>query len=538
MNYEPKVKLLIVDDEPDNLDLLYRTFRRNFQVFKAENPRQALEILDQEGEMALIISDQKMPYMSGTEFLCQTVDKFPDTIRILLTGYTDVDYLVEAINTGKVFKYLTKPWNPNELKIIVQQAAETYQLLKQRTEKLRRTLRQEEVFNQITTSIRESLDYEEMLQRIVEAIAKNWTLTKVVLRSVEEGKLSAKCLQFNHKESQKICAELESLMEQCLTTSQTQIKQNNNYLEIVLPLIFQQKTLAILALDQVKTDSYWHDTDLKLLESVAEQASLAMSQAKLYQQLQQQTQKMRHELEVARQIQSNLLRQTWPESDQVNIEAFCYPAAEVGGDFFEVYIHPQGDIWLAVGDVSGKGVPAALLMTSTMSLLRRELAQEISPQPDLVMRNLNQIMSDDLFSTNCFVTLFLARYTPTNHQLLYSNAGHIYPLIWSLENLKPGLTTVPNYLKLRGIPLGILPLWKGQSGEISLKKGEIFLLISDGITEATVTEHSLLNQEGLWELIRSQTDFFSLNNLFKLFTESTNPHQEDDQTMVSLEILQ
>jgi serine phosphatase RsbU (regulator of sigma subunit)/FixJ family two-component response regulator len=538
MNNEQKLKILIVDDEKCNLNLLYFTLRKNFQVFSAENPPQALEILEKEGEMAIIISDQKMPYMTGIEFLCETVEKFPDTIRILLTGYTDVDYLVEAINVGKVFKYITKPWNPQELTIIVQQAAQTYQLLKQRTEQLRQTLRQKEVFNQITTSIRESLDYEEMLQRIVEAIAKNWNLTEVVLTPIEKGKLSTKSLQFNHKNNPKICEELNLLMEQCLTTCKTQIRENNNSLEIALPLIFQQKNLAILALHRVIIDNYGYDTELQLLEAVAEQAALAMSQAKLYQKLQQQTARMCHELEVARQIQCNLLRQSWTLLDTVNIEALCHPAAEVGGDFFEVYINPKGDIWLAVGDVSGKGIPAALLMAGAICLLRRELVQEISPQPETVMRNLNQIMCDDLFSTNCFVTLFLARYTPTNHKLVYCNAGHIYPLIWSLKKLKLGLTTVPNYLKLRGIPLGILPIWRGESGEIILNKGDILLLISDGITEATVKEHSLLNQEGLWELIRSQTEVFKLDNLFKLFNQYTNKNQEDDQTMVSMEILQ
>jgi response regulator RpfG family c-di-GMP phosphodiesterase len=106
-----KLKLMVVDDEPDNLDLLYRTFRRDFQVYKADSALSALEVLDEQGEMAVIISDQRMPEMNGTEFLGKTVDRFPDTIRILLTGYTDVEDLVEAINAGQVFKYITKPWN-------------------------------------------------------------------------------------------------------------------------------------------------------------------------------------------------------------------------------------------------------------------------------------------------------------------------------------------------------------------------------------------------------------------------------------------
>src|SRR6476646_10595263 len=186
-----KLKLMVVDDEPDNLDLLYRTFRRDFEVFKANSGLNALQTLDQEGEMAIIISDQRMPGMNGTEFLSKTVDRFPDTIRIVLTGYTDVEDLVEAINTGKVFKYITKPWMPDELKTVVQQAAETYQVLKQRTNELQRALRRESLFNAMTTAIRESLDYRSMLQTIVETIGSGFAATSCILRPVESDRLTS-----------------------------------------------------------------------------------------------------------------------------------------------------------------------------------------------------------------------------------------------------------------------------------------------------------------------------------------------------------
>ncbi|NJN88136.1 MAG: response regulator [Leptolyngbyaceae cyanobacterium SL_7_1] len=167
----PKLSLMVVDDELDNLDLLYRTFRRDFQVFKAESALKALQLLEQE-EMGIIISDQRMPKMSGTEFLSIAAERFPDTIRILLTGYTDVEDLVGAINTGRVFKYITKPWNPDDLRAVVYQAADAYRLLKQRTHELHRALRHESLFNTITTAIRESLDYTSMLQTIVERWVK------------------------------------------------------------------------------------------------------------------------------------------------------------------------------------------------------------------------------------------------------------------------------------------------------------------------------------------------------------------------------
>ena len=119
VNYDKDVqkpKLMVVDDEPDNLDLVYRTFWRDFEVYKANSVSHAWTILDQVGEMSVIISDQRMPDMKGTEFLSQIVERFPDTIRILLTAYTDVEDLVDAINSGRVFKYITKPWKPQQLR--------------------------------------------------------------------------------------------------------------------------------------------------------------------------------------------------------------------------------------------------------------------------------------------------------------------------------------------------------------------------------------------------------------------------------------
>ena len=102
LNRPKKPKMLVVDDEPDNLDLLYRTFRRDFNVLKAESGIRALEVLDIEGEVAVIISDQRMPEMKGTEFLSKTVPQFPNTVRIILTGFTDIEDLVDAINSGQV----------------------------------------------------------------------------------------------------------------------------------------------------------------------------------------------------------------------------------------------------------------------------------------------------------------------------------------------------------------------------------------------------------------------------------------------------
>jgi serine phosphatase RsbU (regulator of sigma subunit)/CheY-like chemotaxis protein len=553
-----KLKLMVVDDEPDNLDLLFRTFRRDFKVYKAESALQALQVLDESGEMAIIISDQRMPEMNGTEFLGKTVDRFPDTIRILLTGYTDVEDLVEAINSGQVFKYITKPWNPEELKRVVQQASETYRFSKQRTNTLRRALRRESLYNDVVSALRESLDYSHMLQTIVQTLGETFEATGCQVRSVEEGILSSQEFVYSQPEvAVEWPTNLEASMQSVLETPNTQIHsdlEEDGTLQIIVPLTYQHNLLAVLAIYQdPEAPNPWSEDDIQLLEVVAEQASLALSQAKLYQRTVKLAEQMQNELQVARRIQTNLLRQSWPALDTVHIQARCYPAREVGGDFFEVYVHSQGDVWVALGDVSGKGVPAALFMASGISVLRRELSQENSPDPEQVMKNLNSILSDDLISNNHFITMILARYTPSTQELAYANAGHIYPLIWSQSELMAqathspsSITVEPTYLKTRGIPLGILPQWRGQGGSLTLSSGDVVLITSDGITEATVVQtdgsnpnqsnRTMLHQEGLWQLLKQHKSQLNLDDLLACIREQ-NSVQEDDQTILSLEIL-
>ncbi|MGD1858827.1 MAG: response regulator [Leptolyngbyaceae cyanobacterium] len=167
-----KAKMLVVDDEPDNLDLLYRTFRRDFNVLRAESGQQALEILSEQGEVAVIISDQRMPEMKGTEFLSKTVPKFPDTVRIILTGFTDVEDLVDAINAGQVYRYITKPWNPDELKLVVDQAASTYDLLKQRGEAIDLLQNQHWLVMEMANIAQSESDVKAALPAIASAVQK------------------------------------------------------------------------------------------------------------------------------------------------------------------------------------------------------------------------------------------------------------------------------------------------------------------------------------------------------------------------------
>lgn len=122
-----KHSILCVDDEVDNVDALERLFRRKYNVLKATSGQEALSLLANH-RVSVIISDQRMPQMTGVEFLAESIKTHPDTIRILLTGYTDIDSVISAINSGHIYRYVTKPWDPVDLANAIDKAVERYEI--------------------------------------------------------------------------------------------------------------------------------------------------------------------------------------------------------------------------------------------------------------------------------------------------------------------------------------------------------------------------------------------------------------------------
>jgi len=125
--------VLYVDDEINNLNSFKAAFRRDFDIYVAQSAREGRKILDT-NEIGVIITDQRMPVMTGIEFLESILTIYPDTIRILLTGFSDMNAVMDAINRGQVYKYLVKPWQNDELKMYIQNALEIYHLRKENKE--------------------------------------------------------------------------------------------------------------------------------------------------------------------------------------------------------------------------------------------------------------------------------------------------------------------------------------------------------------------------------------------------------------------
>ncbi|GAB4356488.1 MAG: hypothetical protein Fur0042_25790 [Cyanophyceae cyanobacterium] len=318
-----KPKVLVIDDEADILDLLYRTLHREFRVLRANNGPEALEILEQEQDVAVIISDQRMPLMSGTEFLSLTAERYPDIIRIIVTGYTDVDDLVEAINSGKVFKYVTKPWDDEDLKRSVRKAVETHNVLRSRTGELRRALRRESLLNEVMATVRASLDPASILQVLVDALGRALDVHGCVVRSVAEGALQRETYIYRrslveplgdgsaaaggaiaggHPFGQgvgdlgdlvwmvdRVTVLDKPLAHPSLQGSDRATVAHREALaaaevtsSAIVPLFDRSEPLAMLALHRCGEPLPWGEDEIQLVMLVADQAALAVAQARTY----------------------------------------------------------------------------------------------------------------------------------------------------------------------------------------------------------------------------------------------------------------
>jgi CheY-like chemotaxis protein len=287
-----KLKILVVDDEPDNLDLLYRTFRRDFNVLKADSGVNALQVLAAEGEVAVIISDQRMPEMKGTEFLSKTVPQFPDTVRIILTGFTDIEDLVEAINAGQVYKYITKPWDPGELKAVVQRAAETYDLLKQRTEELRRAHAQMALLSVLVQVTQAASSLEETLAPIARAVSETFGAAGCILQLTNENILVATQGTYSETGNIENWLSQDPLTKEAIATGKMQVSLNvpkdtklvdaihyqNTGVQahLVIPISYRNQLLGVLSL-QWKQPCTLREDELMLINLLAELVAIALT---------------------------------------------------------------------------------------------------------------------------------------------------------------------------------------------------------------------------------------------------------------------
>ncbi len=326
---QAQYKILVVDDEPDLEHLVRQRMRRDvrdglYSFAFAHNGVEALELLNQDQDIDMVLTDINMPQMDGLTLLEQIPKVDPDVRSVIVSAYGDMKNIRTAMNRG-AFDFITKPIDFQDLRVTIN-----------------RTLRQ-------LTLWREALASRDKL---------------VVLQN---------------------------------------------------------------------------------------------------------------ELQVASQMQQSILPTSFPEKPGYQVFGNMEPAREVGGDFFDVVVLDHGRIGLAIADVSDKGVPAALFMMSSRTLLKGAAIGSL--EPGEVLGEVNRLLEEDN-NVTMFVTMFYAVFDPANGQLAYANGGHNSPLIIHVDGSS---TLLP---QTGGIALGVMPDICYEQNVITLSPGEILVLYTDGVTEA------------------------------------------------------
>jgi serine phosphatase RsbU (regulator of sigma subunit) len=305
-------------------------------------------------------------------------------------------------------------------------------------------------------------------------------------------------------------------------------------IRLVVPLVSQGELIGLLNLGPRLSQQEYSADDRKLLSDLSTQTAPAVRVAQLVRQQQQEAQereRIEQELRIARLIQQTLLPKSLPELEGYEVAAYYQPAREVGGDFYDFFDLDDGRLGLVVGDVTDKGVPAALVMATTRTMLRAAAQRLFSPGE--VLKRANEALVTDI-PPNMFITCLYAILEVESGRLVYANAGHDLPY-----RRRAGRSESAEELRARGMPLGLMPGMDYEEKEIVLERGESVLFYSDGLVEAHDVHHEMFGFPRLQGLVGTHRSGgssligFLLTELSRFTGDDWE--QEDDITLVTLE---
>lgn len=305
--------------------------------------------------------------------------------------------------------------------------------------------------------------------------------------------------------------------------------------QLLLPLSIKGKLLGFVSLGPKKSEEPYTGTDLKLLQSVATQTGLALENSQLTAVIAAdaaQRERLNREIEIAREVQERLFPQTLPLIAGLDYCGLCRPAQAVGGDYYDFLALPEGKLGIAIGDVSGKGIAAALLMASLQASLR---SQAISgpAELDILMRNVNRLVYE-ASASNRYATFFYGQYHPAALRLDYVNAGHNAPILFregaGVTRLEDGGTVV-----------GLLRNAPYRQSSVTLRPGDTLLLFTEGISEAMTVENEEWGEDRLMEAMKECDGLAAAKTIQRLLaaadTFAGGAKQHDDMTLVVVRVV-
>jgi len=312
-----------------------------------------------------------------------------------------------------------------------------------------------------------------------------------VQEPVQAGTAFAVLLDSLAKAPQQILrADLERSIRRFGRLDTTQVQRWTEPYVLLVPLVKQNEVLGVLGLGTKVTGGRFHAEDLALLNVLSQQLTTAIENVRL---VSENVQKriLDEEINLATQIQEGLLPAHLPEHPVYHSHAVSFSSKFVGGDYYDLFLADDDLLHLAIADVSGKGVPAALLMSSLRAALHSNVAHLSSPS-DVVSR-INRLMYEST-APEKFATFFYGVLNTTTHELVYANAGHNYPLLVRADQ-------DPVRLSQGGLILGAFDNARYEEGRLQLQPGDTLFLYTDGVTEATDDNEEDFGEERLQALL-------------------------------------
>lgn len=308
--------------------------------------------------------------------------------------------------------------------------------------------------------------------------------------------------------------------------------------QLLLPLAVKERLPGFISLGPKQSEEPYSNTDLRLLQSVATQAGLALENSRLTERIAAevaQRERLNRELEIAREVQERLFPQKLPSITGMDYCGACRPALGVGGDYYDFLLLPSDRFGIAIGDVSGKGIAAALLMASLQASLRSQAIQGTDDVAEL-MGNVNRLVYD-ASAENRYATFFYAQYEPSTRSLTYVNAGHNPPAVmrkkgdeWEIIRLDAG-----------GAVVGLLRSFPYSQASVKLETGDTLVAFTDGISEAMNPAEEEWGEECLIEAMKS-CDGLNASDTITRIVEAADrfaagAKQHDDMTLIVVRII-
>lgn len=544
-----KFTILYIDPSEKYQELFNTQFGSKYNIITVSTPGEARKTLKQ-SDIHLVISEQELPNTTGIEFLESLGNQTPDLIKMILTDSRHPEDMIKALNYYKIHKYMTKPWDKGELEETIDDALSIY-IQKRKNKKtlndLQYLLEEMNLVYDVSLKISERKSLGNLLKEIMEsskAVMKAEASSLLLYDSNDKklyfqvatgskGKLVKKYSiglgegiagwVAKHKEAQ--------LIEDCYQDprfnpefdEKTRFRTRSM---ICVPLVRKKKLLGVIQVINKMGGEAFTESDLRIFSTLASQCAISIENAQLIE-MQIESEALERELQTAREIQNLLLPSSLPEFDDLDLAAQLIPAHMVGGDYYNILKINENQSLLFIADVSGKGIPAALIVSTIYSCLETYLHLH---QNEFDLLTLVASMNKALIGATTldkYATCWFGLYDHSKKKLTSVNAGHNPPYIFRKNK------TEPIVLDTGGVILGVMEM-PFEIEEIELKSDDVVVFFTDGVTEAWNKQEEDYEEFRLIEVVNKNKEK-SASEILNEIENDVNNHvsgapQSDDFT--------